>query len=155
MCKSMDEQISTCMAWIWSYMCLTLLCTSTQSSHLKWVSGGSINSPRQPKSCWLKVVETYTIGWTDAPLFIGIGSSGASPRHVTVEICWRNLSGAYTGGVSVHPVLKNLSSKCLCMKWTQPSDKPQSGPFWPSVHPVLKLLQLAALCLDFLTHRID
>jgi hypothetical protein len=80
----MNEQFSTCMAWIWSCVCLTLLCTSTKSSNLKRVSGGGINSPKRPKSHWPKAIETYTIGWTDAPLFIGVGSSGAPPRHVAV-----------------------------------------------------------------------
>jgi hypothetical protein len=52
MYKSKDEQFSTWMDWIWSSMCLELLCTSTQSSDLKWVSGGGINSPRHQTRCW-------------------------------------------------------------------------------------------------------
>jgi hypothetical protein len=60
MCKSMDEQFSTWMAWIWSSKCLALLCTPTQSSNLKWASGGGINSLRQQTSYWDKAVEIRT-----------------------------------------------------------------------------------------------
>jgi hypothetical protein len=38
-------------------MCLELLCTSTQSSNLKWVSGGGINNPRHQTSRWLKAAK--------------------------------------------------------------------------------------------------
>jgi hypothetical protein len=60
-------------------MCLELLCTSTLSSNLKWVSGGGINSPRHQTSRWLKAAEKGTVGWSDAMLFQGVGSSGAPP----------------------------------------------------------------------------
>jgi hypothetical protein len=69
MCKSMYEQFSTWMDWIWSSRCLALLCTSKQSNNLKWVSGGRINSSRRPKSCWLKAVEISTVRWSDAMIF--------------------------------------------------------------------------------------
>jgi hypothetical protein len=49
----MDEQLNTWMDWIWSSRCLELLYTSTQSSNLKWVSGGGINSPGHSASRWL------------------------------------------------------------------------------------------------------
>jgi hypothetical protein len=120
----MDEQFSTCMAWIWSCMCLTLLCTSTQSSNLKWASEGGINSLRSPKSRWLKAVETFTIGWTNAPLFIGVGSSGAPPRHIAIA----NLTDTIHS--TLHPTVcwfircwrlrsQNLSvSKYIVVGWT-------------------------------------
>jgi hypothetical protein len=54
------------MDWIWSSMCLELLCTSTQSSYLKWVSGGGLHSPRHQTSRWLTTTEKGSIGWTDA-----------------------------------------------------------------------------------------
>jgi hypothetical protein len=88
MCKSMDEQVSTWMAWILSSKCLALLYTSTQSSNLKWVSGGGINSSRQPKSHWLTATEKYTVRWTDGLNFTIVGSFGAPPRHLAIEILW-------------------------------------------------------------------
>jgi hypothetical protein len=152
MCKSMDEQFSTCMAWIWSCMCLTLLCTSTQSSTPKWRGGRGINSPRHQSSRSLKVAESSTIGWSDTMLFLGVGSSGATscclPPHLTIDTnylthwpthhrsiqCWRdprnNLTVSYLQTIG----------------WTAAD---------PSVHPVLLLFQPAALCLDFSDHRID
>jgi hypothetical protein len=60
-------------------MCLELLCTSTQSSNLKWVGGGGINSSRHQTSRWLKAAQSSTFGWSDAILFQGVGSSGAPP----------------------------------------------------------------------------
>jgi hypothetical protein len=65
----MDEQLSTWMDWIWSSRCIELLFTSTQSSNLKWASGGGINSPRHQTSCWLKAAESSTVGWSDAMFF--------------------------------------------------------------------------------------
>jgi hypothetical protein len=65
----MDEQLSTWMNLIWSSRCLALLYTSTQSSNIKWASGGGINIPRHQISCWLKVVESSTVGWSGAILF--------------------------------------------------------------------------------------
>jgi hypothetical protein len=44
MCKSLNEKFSTWMAWIWYFMCLTLLWSSSNSSNLKWASGRGINS---------------------------------------------------------------------------------------------------------------
>jgi hypothetical protein len=60
-------------------MCLEFFCTSTQSSNLEWVIGGGINSPRHQTSRWLKAAEKGTVGWFDATLFQGVGSSGAPP----------------------------------------------------------------------------
>jgi hypothetical protein len=71
-CKSIDEQLSTWMDWIWSSRCLALICTSTQSNNLKWASGGGINSSRHPKSRWLTVTEKGSVRWTNAMLFLGV-----------------------------------------------------------------------------------
>jgi hypothetical protein len=90
----MDEQLITWMDWIWSSRCLELLCTSTQSSNLKWVSGGGINSPRHPKSRWLTASEKVSVGWTDAILFKASVHSVPLPRHLVVEVLWQNYSDA-------------------------------------------------------------
>jgi hypothetical protein len=76
----MNEQFSTWMDCMWSSRYLALLCTSIQSSNLKWSSGGGINSPRHQTSHWLKAAESSTIGWSDVVLFPGVGSSSATSR---------------------------------------------------------------------------
>jgi hypothetical protein len=57
MCRSLDEQFSTWMAWILSSKCLAHPCISTQSSHLNLVGGRDINSPRQPSGRWQTAIE--------------------------------------------------------------------------------------------------
>jgi hypothetical protein len=129
----MDEQLSTWMDWIWSSRCLELLCTSTQSSNLKWVSGGGINSPRHSASRWLRLSEKLTVRWTDA----------------------------YFPGASVHPVLKSLSRRvsiliqtrrqidrrcplsdcriiwCYCLLFFFSATRPMLLENGPSVHPTV------------------
>jgi hypothetical protein len=90
MYKSKDEQFSTWMDWIWSSMCLELLCTSTQSSNLKWVSGGGINSPRHQTSFWLTATEKGSVRWTDAFFFKASVHPMPLPRHLAIEILWHN-----------------------------------------------------------------
>jgi hypothetical protein len=75
-------------------MCLELLCTSTKSSNLKWVSGGGINSPRHPKSRWLTATEKGSVGWTDASFSRASVHAVPLPRHLAVEILWHNCSDA-------------------------------------------------------------
>jgi hypothetical protein len=161
----MDEQISTWMDWIWSSRCLELLCTSTQSSNLKWVSGGGINSPRHSKSRWLTATEKVSVGWTDAILFKASVHQVPLPRHIAVEVLWQNCSDAMLRGASDHPVLKDSSpnpycmhlqerrmNRCitvgssgaegfvlahLCLVQTWSSDRPTVQSNRPSVHPVL------------------
>jgi hypothetical protein len=111
MCKSKNEQLSTWMDWIWSSRCLELLCTSTQPSHLKWVSGGGINSPRHSKSRWLTTTEKVSIRWTNVILFKASVHPVPLPRHIVVEVLWQNCSD----GASVHPVLKDASPNPYCM----------------------------------------
>jgi hypothetical protein len=148
MYKSKDEKLSTWMDWIWSSMCLELLCTSTQSSILKWVSGGGINSSRHQTSCWLKAAEKGSVRWTDAMLFQGVGSSSALPRHLAVEVLWQNCSDA-------------MHRRCVSSSGAE--DPPTKSSLlvasWPSDRPTLSLTQgvgssgaedvvLAHLCLD-------
>jgi hypothetical protein len=75
-------------------MCLELFCTSTQSSNIKWVSGGGINSPKHQTSRWLTATEKGSIGWTDARFFRVSVHSVPLPRHIAVEILWHNCSDA-------------------------------------------------------------
>jgi hypothetical protein len=134
----MDEQLSTWMDWIWSSRCLAILCTSTQSSTFKWVSGGGINSPRHQTSRWLKDAESSTVGWFDAILFrasvhpvllaVALHCTWPltqllrcyAPTHRQIIRCWRpcgeNLSSSFhttigwtTTHLLVHLVLKASS----------------------------------------------
>jgi hypothetical protein len=82
------------MDWIWSSICLELLCTSTQSSNLKWVSGGGINSPRHQTSRWLKAAEKGCIEWTDTRFSRASVHPVPLPRHIAVEVLWHNCSDA-------------------------------------------------------------
>jgi hypothetical protein len=82
------------MDWIWSSRCLELLCISTQSSNLKWVSGGGINSPRHSKSRWLTATKKVSVRWIDAILFNASVHSVPLPRHIAVEVLWQNYSDA-------------------------------------------------------------
>jgi hypothetical protein len=82
------------MDWIWSWMCLELLCTSTQSSNLKWVSGGVINSPRHQTSRWLTSTEKGTVGWSDVIFSRASVHPVPLPRYLAVEVLWHNCSDA-------------------------------------------------------------
>jgi hypothetical protein len=161
----MDEHLSTWMDWIWSSRCLELLCTSTQSSNLKWVSGGGINSPRHPKSRWLTSTKKPSVRWIDAMIFL------ASVHLVPSTSLghWRSVDTTapmlYTNGTSDHPVLKDSSPKLyclhlqerrmnrcstvgssgveapilarLCLDSNEASDRPTVSSLRPSDHPVL------------------
>jgi hypothetical protein len=123
----MDEQLSTWMDWIWSSRCLELLCTSTQSSNLKWVSGGGINSPRHSASRWLRLSEKLTVRWTDA----------------------------YFPGASVHPVLKDFSPNRLCLFLCNRRIDRRFPLTKASVHPVLKSLSRRVSILIQTRRQID
>jgi hypothetical protein len=146
------SKFNTWMAWIWSSKCLALLCTSTHSSNLKWVSGGGINNPRHQTSHWLKAVESSTIGWSN-PMFF---RASVHPVLLAVSLhytwlltqllqryaptlrriiwCWR-------------PCGQNLSSSFhATVGWTAAH---------PSVHPVLKASSWRVSVLFKLDHRID
>jgi hypothetical protein len=140
-------------------MCLELLCTSTQSSTLKWVSGGGINTPRHQTRCWLKAAEKGTVGWTDAMLFQGVGSSGAPPTShsrwgsltqllwryaLTVRWiirCWRLCLGAslYEFKLNVGSPDGDLTSnrriiRCYCLRCSSSASRPTLLKVGPSVH---------------------
>jgi hypothetical protein len=75
-------------------MCLELLCTFTQSSHLKWVSGGGINSPRHQTSRWLTSTKNGTVGWSDT-IFSRVSVHPVPlPRHLAIDVLWHNCSDA-------------------------------------------------------------
>jgi hypothetical protein len=110
------------MYWIWFSRYLGLACTSTQSSNLKWVSGGGINSPRHPKSRWLMATKKESVRWTDARFFRASVHPVPLPCHIAFEILWHNCSVAInrrsvgssdaedpTTKSSDHPVLKASS----------------------------------------------
>jgi hypothetical protein len=118
------------MAWIWSSKCLALLCISTQSIHIKWVSGGGINSPRHPKSRWLMTTQKGSVRWTKVMLFQGVNSSGA--LHVTelLHLRWHNYSDAMLWRCIRSSGAEGLVAKTLLSGSSRPSDE--------LVHPVLK-----------------
>jgi hypothetical protein len=112
------------MDWIWSSVCLELLCTSTQSSNLKWVSGGGINSPRHPKSCWLTTTEKVSVGWTDGIFFKASVHPMPLPRHLAVEILWHNCSDAIHRRCVGSSGAEDPAAKSSLLAFTRPSDTP-------------------------------
>jgi hypothetical protein len=126
------------MDWIWSSRCLELLCISTQSSNLKWVSGGGINSQRHQTSRWLTTSEKVSVGWTDAMFFKASVHPMPLPRHLAVRFSDIIAPTLYTDSASVHPVLKTPRTSRLCMLLC---DRRIDRCFLltkASVHPVLK-----------------
>jgi hypothetical protein len=105
-------------------MCIELLCTSTQSSNLKWVSGGGINSPRYQTSHWLKVAEKGTVGWSDAILFQGVGSSGAPPTSHSRWGYLTQLLRRYAPTVRRTSGAEDPAPKSPLLALTWPSDRP-------------------------------
>jgi hypothetical protein len=160
--------------------CIILLCTSTQSSNLKWVSGGSINSPRCSKSHWLKAAENSTIRWSDAMLFqvsvhpvllvvalhctwlltqiirrfnrCTVVSSGVEDSATKTSLL------AYSR-VSDEPLLHCQFIRCYCLLNRLLFDLNSRTVGWtaasPSVHPVLKTPVLAHYCLVQTSNWID
>jgi hypothetical protein len=112
------------MDWIWSSMCLELFCTSTQSSNLKWVSGGGINSPRHQTSRWLTATENSTVGWSDAIFSRASVHPVPLPRHVAVEVLWHNCSDAMHRWCVGSSGAEDLASKSPLLASTRPSDRP-------------------------------
>jgi hypothetical protein len=137
------------MNWIWSSRCFELIWTSTQSNHLKWASGGGINSPRHQTSHWLKAAESSTVGWSDVmffqvsvhPVLLAVTLHCTwqltqllrryAPAHRRIIRCWR-------------PCGQNLFHGTV--GWTTA---------YPSVHPVLKASSRRVSVLFKLDHRID
>jgi hypothetical protein len=140
------------MDWLWSSRCLELSCTSTQSSNLKWVSGGGINSPRHPKSHWLTTSEKVSVGWTDAILFKASVHPVPLPRHLDVEILWQNYFDALHRRTVGSSGAEDPAAKLSLLASTRPSDETAVV---PSVHPVLKDLSWRVSVLFKHDHRID
>jgi hypothetical protein len=105
-------------------MGLELLCTSTQSGNLKWVSGGGINSPRHQTSCWLKAAEKVR---SDDPTLCFSRASVHPvplPRHVAVEVLWHNCSDAMLRRYVGSSGAEGLTSKSVLLASNRPSDRP-------------------------------
>jgi hypothetical protein len=120
----MDEQLSTWMDWIWSSRCLELLCTSTQSSHLKSVSGEGINSPRHPKSRWLTYSKKVSVGWTDAIIFKVSVHPMPLSCQIAVEVLWQNYSDAMLRRTVGSSGAEDPTASSLLLASTWPSDEP-------------------------------
>jgi hypothetical protein len=129
-------------------MCLELLCTSTQSSNLKWVSEEGINSPRHQTSRWLTTTENSTVRWSDAIFSRASVHSVPLPRHVAVEVRWHNCSDA-------------MHRRCVGSSGAEDSalKSPLLASTWPLDRPTLHLHQgvgssgaegfvLARLCMN-------
>jgi hypothetical protein len=112
------------MDWIWSLICLELLCTFTQSSNLKWVSGGGINSPRYQTSRWLTATKKGSVGWTNARFSRATVHPVPLPRHLAVEILWHNCSDAMHRRCVGLSGVEDPTSKLPLLAFTQPSDRP-------------------------------
>jgi hypothetical protein len=112
------------MDWIWSSRCLELLCTSTQSSNLKWVSGRGINSPRHQTSRWLTATEKVSVGWTDVVFFKASVHPMPLPRHLAVEILWHNCSDAIHRQCVGSSGAEDLAAKSSLYAASWPSDRP-------------------------------
>jgi hypothetical protein len=148
MYKSKDEQLSTWMDWIWSSVCLELLCTSTQSSNLKWVRGGGINSPRHPKSRWLTTTKKGSVGWTDAVFFKASVHLMPLPRHLAVEIPWHNCSNAMHRRCVGSSGAEDPATKSPLLAFTRPSDRPTLPLDQGVGSSGAEGFVLACLCLD-------
>jgi hypothetical protein len=105
-------------------MCLELLFTSTQSSNLKWVSGGGINSPRHQTSRWLTSTEKGTVRWSDAIFSRASVHPVPLPRHLAVEVLWHNCSDAMHRRCVGSFGAKDPASKSPLLASTRPSDRP-------------------------------
>jgi hypothetical protein len=136
------------MDWIWSCRCLALSCTSTQSSNLKWVSGGGINSPRHQTSCWLTATEKGSVGWTDASFSRASVHPVPLPRHLAVEILWHNCSDAIHWRSVGSSGAEDPATKSSLLASMRLSDRP-TLPFDQGVGSSdVEGFVLARLCLD-------
>jgi hypothetical protein len=112
------------MDWIWSSRSHQLLCTSTQSSNFKWVSGGGINSPRHQTSCWLKAAESSTVGWSDAMFFRASVHPVLLAVASTAHDRWHNCSDAMLRRSVGSSGAEDLVAKTSLVASTWPSDEP-------------------------------
>jgi hypothetical protein len=105
-------------------MCIELLCTSTQSSNLKWVSGGGINSPWHQTRRWLTATKKGSVGWTDAKFSKASVHPVPLPRHIAVEILWHNCSDAMHRRFVGSSGAEDPATKSSLLASTRPSDRP-------------------------------
>jgi hypothetical protein len=105
-------------------MCLELLYTSTQSSNLRWVSGGGINSPRHQTSRWLTATEKGSVGWTDTRFSSASVHPVPLPRHIAIEILWHNCSDAIHRRCIGSSGAEDPATKSSLLASTRPSDRP-------------------------------
>jgi hypothetical protein len=105
-------------------MCLELLCTSPQSSNLKWVGGGGINSPRHQTSRWLKAAESSTIGWSDAMFFRASVHPVLLAVASTARLLWHNCSDAMHRRSVGSSGAEDPASKSPLLASTWSSDRP-------------------------------
>jgi hypothetical protein len=136
------------MDWIWSSRCLELLCTSTQSSQLKWVSRVGINSPRHQTSRWLTTIEKGSVAWTDARFSKASVHPVPLPRHVAVEILWHNCSDAIHRRSVGSSGAEDPAAKSSLLASTRPSDRPTLPLDQGVGSSGAKGFVLARLCLD-------
>jgi hypothetical protein len=129
-------------------MCLELIYTSTQSSFLKWMSGGGINSPRHQTSRWLTSTEKGTVGWSDAMLFQGVGSSDAPPtsrsRWGSLTQLLRRCAPTLVGSSGAD----GLASKSPLLASNWPSDRPTLHPCQGVRSSGAEGFVLARLCMN-------
>jgi hypothetical protein len=105
-------------------MCLELLCTSTQPSSLKWVSGGGINSPRHQTSRWLMSTEKGTVGWSDANFSRVSVHLMPLPRDLAIEVLRHNCSDAMHRRCVESSGAEDPVSKSPLLAFTRPSNRP-------------------------------
>jgi hypothetical protein len=136
------------MDWIWSSMCLELLCTSTQSSNLKWVSGRGINSPRHQTSRCLTATKKGSVGWTDARFSTASVHPVPLPRHIAVEILWHNCSYSMHRRCVGSSGAEDPATKSPLLAFTRPSDRPTLHLDQGVRSSGVQGFVLAHLCLD-------
>jgi hypothetical protein len=102
-------------------MCLELLCTFTQSSNLKWVSGGGKNCPRHQTNRSLTATKKGSVGWTDARF--SRASVHPLPHHLAVEILWHNFSDVIHRRSVGSSGAEDPATKSSLLASTRPSDR--------------------------------
>jgi hypothetical protein len=129
-------------------MCLELLCTSTLSSNLKWVSGGGINRSRHQTSRWLTSTENGTVGWSDANFSRASVHPVPLPRHLAVEVLWHNCSDAMHRRCVGSFGVEDPASKSPLLASNRPSDRPTLPLDQGIGSSGAEGFVLACLCLD-------
>jgi hypothetical protein len=130
-------------------MCLELLCNSTQSSNLKWVSRGGINSSRHQTSRWLTSTEKGTVvRWSDAIFSRASIHLVPLPRHLAVEVLWHNCSDAMHRRCVGSSGAEDPASKSPLLASMRPSDRPTLHLDQGVGSSGVEGFVLAHLCLD-------